>query len=66
MPVSPPFSAPPASSDLTRRVVAVSALGYFVDILDLFLFSVLRVPSLGSVGVPAEQLLPAGATLLNW
>jgi len=48
------------------RVVAVSALGYFVDILDLFLFSVLRVPSLGSVGVSADRYLSAGAALLNW
>lgn len=47
------------------RVVAVSALGYFVDILDLFLFSVLRIPSLRSVGVLEAHFLPAGAMLLN-
>ncbi len=48
------------------KVVAISALGYFVDILDLFLFSVLRVPSLEGVGVAPPQFLSAGATLLNW
>lgn len=66
MPVSSPAGTPALSNALTRRVVAVSALGYFVDILDLFLFSVLRIPSLRGVGVSAEQLLPAGARLLSW
>ena len=46
-------------------VVAVSALGYFVDILDLFLFNVFRIPSLASLGVPADQLLPVGARIIN-
>ncbi len=31
--------------------VAVAALGYFVDIYDLVLFSILRVPSLRALGV---------------
>ncbi len=52
--------------DVVLRVVAVSALGYFVDIFDLFLFSVLRVPSLLGVGVAKEHFLSAGAALLNW
>jgi MFS family permease len=55
-----------AAAHLARRAVAVSALGYFVDIFDLFLFSVLRVPSLEGIGVPPQRYLPTGAMLLNW
>lgn len=35
--------------------VAVSALGYFVDIYDLVLFSILRVPSLRALGEPTPR-----------
>jgi MFS transporter, putative metabolite:H+ symporter len=45
--------------------VLVAALGYFVDIYDLILFSIVRVTSLVSIGVPKEQLLDTGALLLN-
>jgi MFS family permease len=44
----------------------VGALGYFVDIYDLILFSVVRVPSLRSIGVPDDQILSVGISLLNW
>jgi MFS family permease len=47
------------------RLILVAALGYFVDIIDLFLFSVLRVPSLKALGVPDDQLLSQGIVLLN-
>ena len=43
----------------------VAALGYLVDMYDLFLFSVVRVPSLKELGVTGDQLLPEGITLLN-
>jgi MFS family permease len=46
--------------------VTVAALGYFVDIYDLILFSIVRVPSLTSLGVAKEQLSAVGLTLLNW
>lgn len=45
--------------------VLVAALGYLVDMYDLFLFSVVRVPSLKDLGVSDDQLLPEGITLLN-
>src|SRR5262245_25653887 len=45
--------------------VTVAALGYFVDIYDLILFSIVRVRSLTDIGVPADQLLPRGVLLLN-
>ena len=43
----------------------VSALGYFVDVYDLYLFTVYRVSSLKDIGIPAAQGLNAGANLLN-
>ncbi len=43
----------------------ISALGYFVDIYDLLLFSIVRVKSLSSLGVPADQLLSTGVFLIN-
>lgn len=48
-----------------RRVVVVSALGYFVDILDLFLFNVVRQPSLRDLGVPSADSMLWGMRLLN-
>ena len=53
---------PVASPGPTRRAVQlavlVAALGYFVDIYDLILFSIVRVRSLTSIGVAPAQLLP--------
>ncbi len=46
-------------------IVIVAALGYFVDIYDLILFSIVRVPSLKALGIPDELLLPEGAKLIN-
>ena len=45
--------------------VIVAALGYFVDIYDLLLFSIVRRPSLISLGVPEDQLLIQGEVLLR-
>jgi MFS family permease len=45
--------------------VVVAALGYFVDIYDLLLFSIVRMPSLRSLGVPESQLLIEGEYLLR-
>ncbi len=40
----------PASSRSVTAIVMVAALGYFVDIYDLLLFGIVRVPSLISLG----------------
>ena len=48
-----------------NTTVVVSALGYFVDIYDLVLFSIVRVSSLRSLGVPEDRLLDQGVVLLN-
>ncbi len=45
--------------------ILVAALGYFVDIYDLILFSIVRVSSLRSLGVPEDQILGQGVLLLN-
>ena len=44
--------------------VIVAALGYFVDIYDLLLFSIVRRPSLSSMGVAEAQLFDQGEYLL--
>ena len=45
--------------------VIVSSLGYFVDIYDLLLFSIVRIPSLKSLGLQGQELLDQGVFLLN-
>lgn len=56
-----------ASSSDKNVVAAVllAALGYFVDIYDLILFSIVRVPSLKDIGVAPESLLGTGLFLIN-
>lgn len=48
-----------------RLAVLVAALGYFVDIYDLLLFSIVRVASLKSLGVADAHLLEQGVLLIN-
>lgn len=51
---------------LFNASVIVAALGYFVDIYDLVLFSIVRIPSLQDLGVTDQtQLLEQGVMLLN-
>ena len=44
----------------------VAALGYFVDIYDLLLFSIIRVPSLQSLGLSKEQVTTDGEAIIMW
>lgn len=53
------------SSNPFNIIVIVAALGYFVDIYDLILFSIVRVPSLSALGVSADNLLSEGSKLIN-
>jgi sugar phosphate permease len=57
------------SSQHLRQVfslpVIVAALGYFVDIYDLVLFSIVRVPSLMALGLEGQELIDQGVFLLN-
>ncbi|HEY9260170.1 MFS transporter, partial [Chitinophaga sp.] len=46
--------------------VIVASLGYFVDIYDLLLFTIVRVPSLKSLGLPQNEIdAGAGMLLIN-
>ncbi len=51
--------------DIFSLPVIVAALGYFVDIYDLVLFSIVRVPSLKSLGLSGHALIDYGVFLLN-
>lgn len=49
--------------------VIVAALGYFVDIYDLLLFTIVREPSLKSLGIDlsnATDVIAASTKVLNW
>jgi MFS transporter, putative metabolite:H+ symporter len=48
-----------------KILIAVAALGYFVDVYDLILFGVVRNPSLASLGLNKAQQLAQGLTLFN-
>src|SRR5277367_1611135 len=46
-------------------IVIVAALGYFVDIYDLILFSIVRVKSLNGLGITGDMNKSVGLALLN-
>lgn len=54
------------SSSVFNIAVLVAALGYFVDIYDLLLFSIIRVPSLHSMGLSAEMITYSGEKIIMW
>jgi MFS family permease len=45
--------------------VIVAALGYFVDIYDLLLFSIIRIPSLKSLGLNDSEIASKGLLIIN-
>lgn len=46
--------------------VIVAALGYFVDIYDLLLFTIVREPSLRDLGVVDSNMITASTKIINW
>ena len=46
--------------------VVVAALGYFVDIYDLLLFGIIRVPSLEALGLSPAEVKASGEQILQW
>lgn len=48
-----------------KAALLVAALGYFVDVYDLILFSVVRVSSLQDLGLQNEEILSTGVYLIN-
>jgi MFS family permease len=55
-----------APTGLFSLPVIVAALGYFVDIYDLLLFGIVRVPSLKDLGLAADQISTIGGRIINW
>ena len=60
-----PSPSTPAKSIFSLAVV-VAALGYFVDIYDLLLFSIIRIPSLTDLGLTKEQITTDGESIISW
>jgi MFS family permease len=50
---------------LLRLPVIVAALGYMVDMYDLFLFNIVRMPSLKAIGLSGEDLFHKGLIILD-
>ncbi|MCC6277905.1 MAG: MFS transporter [Oligoflexia bacterium] len=48
-----------------KGAVVVAALGYFVDVYDLLIFSIVRISSLKDLAVPEPEILSTGVMLLN-
>ena len=53
------------SPGLLSLPVLVGALGFFVDIFDLLLFSIIRKPSLQSLGLSHDQVLHSGELIIS-
>lgn len=51
---------------LLSAPVIVASLGYFVDIYDLLLFGIVRIPSLTELGLDEAAVSIEGASILNW
>ncbi len=54
------------SRKIINYTVAVAALGYFVDIYDLLLFGIIRMPSLKALGLNEYQIKIDGENILMW
>lgn len=58
----------PSNSALKKLLsipVIVAALGYMVDMYDLFLFNIVRLPSLKAIGLSGDDLFNKGLLILN-
>lgn len=54
------------NASLFNATVIVAALGYFVDIYDLLLFGIIRIPSLKDLGLTVEEITTKGEGILWW
>lgn len=50
----------------SKLLIFVAALGYFVDVYDLIIFSVIRSQSLTSLGFSGDELIAVGIRLMNY
>ena len=53
-------------SQFLNLAVIVAALGYFVDIYDLLLFTIVREPSLRGIDVTEGSILAASTHIINY
>lgn len=58
-------SNPSKPASIFNIAVIVAALGYFVDIYDLLLFSIIRIPSLKDLGLTDTQISKDGLFIIN-
>lgn len=54
------------SKSVFSVAVLVAALGYFVDIYDLLLFSIIRIPSLHSLHLSDKAIIEQGENIISW
>jgi len=54
------------NASVFNLTVVVAALGYFVDIYDLLLFTIVREPSLRGIGVTDVGMMDASTRIINW
>ncbi|WP_020599488.1 MFS transporter [Spirosoma panaciterrae] len=66
--MSPTTTLSPSNSlrPLFTLPVIVAALGYFVDVYDLLLFNIVRVPSLKDIGLSEADISIIGGKILNY
>ena len=62
----PPLPAKTKYQHLFSLPVIVAALGYFVDIYDLQLFGIVRIPSLLGLGLTMEEADAVGTDIINY
>ncbi len=55
-----------ASGASNLLAIIVAALGYFVDVFDIWLYASVRVDSLKGLGLNDQQVKQVGEMLLNW
>ncbi|ANH81273.1 MFS transporter [Niabella ginsenosidivorans] len=55
----------PKQASLFSLTVIVAALGYFVDIYDLLIFGIIRIPSLKELGLTADAITTEGEWILS-
>lgn len=56
---------PAPSTSLFQLAVVVSALGFFVDVYDLLLFGIIRIPSLESLKLSPDDIVTQGEWILS-
>jgi putative MFS transporter len=56
---------PTKNDNLFQLAVIVSALGFFVDVYDLLLFGIIRIPSLTDLGLSPEEVLSQGEWIIS-